>query len=949
MCRKLFFIILLLMSVGAAAQHPFSMDWRVLKTKNAKFIYPSYLGYDVSRLAGGIDRIAAADTFNVGLMPRRFPIVVSAPSNTSNGYTTLSPYKMVLYTRPMDNTGLGSAEWFQNLMTHEYRHIVQYRMFDRGLTRFAHCVFGYMGWSELMYSVPNWFYEGDAVYAETVLSSQGRGRAANFDMSTSALLQDYGRLFPYDKMLFRSYRDMIPNHYPFGYMLTTSAKRKYGADVFNKIARRSSFYSFWPFAFGCGFNHYTGERLGKHYKNTFSDLKNFYTQRSTTLKVRDYHVVNNTQKRFYTSYMTPCFIDDNRILCVKSSMAKASQFVVLDTLGREVEVLGHTDADGFDTDGKVAVYITEVPDPRWSERSYSDIAVFDLATQEAQIVTQKGKYGSLAINGDGNRLVAVDFSEERVCKIVVLALSYNGYVYSVQPIKSFYSKPMEFFRCPQFVDDDRIAYISNYGNQNSIRVLDLRTMDVNEALGYTSENISEICPSDDDNTLYYVSDISGIDNIHRVSISDGKTSQVSNVKYGASELFVDGDRIYFNTYTAKGYDIAYCGVDDEVPEHEPAGLHYYKPLLPKEPAATLDFFATEKPDTTILSKSKKYHQFSDPFRFLGWIPDAAESYFSVTAFTANNLETLNTSVMETYDSEFKTWRTDIGVTYSGFYPVLDFGVSFGDVGDNVVLPPLFDGMKPMKYTFKWHENVYSASISLPLDFSRLYYNKHVNIGFGVSWYDVQDKPVENYEEVPNGGFGIWQGVASYSWSRHTAYRDFKSPLAFSMSAGVYKSLSGSVADASLLSFSMSATVPGFFRQNYFTISGNAIRQCQRQYDYKLYLFDHSAFDVRGYSSVRMQNFMRLSGEYSFPMGYPDFGIPSVIWIKRFRGSVFGDLARGDIFRNRFDFVSAGFKAIADFCVLRLNYGFSVGVSYAYGLKINGLESSETSLILALPF
>ena len=51
MCRKLFFVILTLLSVGAAAQHPFSLDWRVLKTPNAKFIYPSYLGFDAARLA----------------------------------------------------------------------------------------------------------------------------------------------------------------------------------------------------------------------------------------------------------------------------------------------------------------------------------------------------------------------------------------------------------------------------------------------------------------------------------------------------------------------------------------------------------------------------------------------------------------------------------------------------------------------------------------------------------------------------------------------------------------------------------------------------------------------------------------------------------------------------------------------------------------------------------
>jgi dipeptidyl aminopeptidase/acylaminoacyl peptidase len=386
-------------------------------------------------------------------------------------------------------------------------------MFDRGLTRLAHCVFGYTGWSMLMYSVPQWFYEGDAVYTETVLSSQGRGRAASFDMSISAIAQDVERLYPYEKMSHRSYRDMIPNHYPIGYMLVTGAKRRHGADIFNRTAKSQRWYSFWPFAFGCGYHANTGERLGKSYKTTFGELKNFYTQRSSNLNVRDYQIVNNNKKRFYTSYMTPCVIGDNRILCVKSSMAKASQFVVLDTLGREVEVLGHTDAGGFDSDGNVAVYITEVPDIRWSERNYSDIAVFDLEKKTTQIVTDKCKYGAIAIDGEGKRVVVVDFSDDRICKIVVLTLMKNGDQYTVQPVKSYYSRPMEFFRCPQFVGDDKVAFISNYDNKNSIRVLDLNSMSVSEVWTYTSENIPEICPDEDGNTLYYVSDRSGIANI----------------------------------------------------------------------------------------------------------------------------------------------------------------------------------------------------------------------------------------------------------------------------------------------------------------------------------------------------------------------------------------------------------------------------------------------------
>jgi hypothetical protein len=45
----------------------------------------------------------------------------------------------------------------------------------------------------------------------------------------------------------------------------------------------------------------------------------------------------------------------------------------------------------------------------------------------------------------------------------------------------------------------------------------------------------------------------------------------------------------------------------------------------------------------------------------------------------------------------------------------------------------------------------------------------------------------------------------------------------------------------------------------------------------------------------------------------------------------------------------GFKWLADFCVLRLNYNITVGFSVAKGLKENGLDDLETGLILEIPF
>ena len=75
----------------------------------------------------------------------------------------------------------------------------------------------------------------------------------------------------------------------------------------------------------------------------------------------------------------------------------------------------------------------------------------------------------------------------------------------------------------------------------------------------------------------------------------------------------------------------------------------------------------------------------------------------------------------------------------------------------------------------------------------------------------------------------------------------------------------------------------------------------------------------------------------------------MIWVKRFRGGIIGDLARGSVFHQNYDFASVGFKLLADFCMFRLNYNITAGFTIAKGLKKNGLDELERSLTLALPF
>jgi hypothetical protein len=111
---------------------------------------------------------------------KKINIVLQNQTVIGNGYVGLGPYRSEFYMTPaVNNFDQGSVGWADALAIHEYRHVQQFNNFRNGISKLMKVLFGEEGYAlAINASIPDWFYEGDAVYSETVLSQQGRGRAA---------------------------------------------------------------------------------------------------------------------------------------------------------------------------------------------------------------------------------------------------------------------------------------------------------------------------------------------------------------------------------------------------------------------------------------------------------------------------------------------------------------------------------------------------------------------------------------------------------------------------------------------------------------------------------------------------------------------------------------------------------------------------------------------------
>ena len=68
-----------------------------------------------------------------------------------------------------------------------------------------------------------------------VFPISGRGRLPSFEMEIKAILAEKPELYSYEKAIFGSYRDYIPDHYQYGYQMVSHARNKYGNDLWENV------------------------------------------------------------------------------------------------------------------------------------------------------------------------------------------------------------------------------------------------------------------------------------------------------------------------------------------------------------------------------------------------------------------------------------------------------------------------------------------------------------------------------------------------------------------------------------------------------------------------------------------------------------------------------------------------------------------------------------------
>jgi len=431
---------------------PPSVKWKVVHSVPANIIYPPGLDSEAREVAFLVTALSKTTLRTIGDQQKPIDIVFHNLTTIPNGYVQLAPFRSEFQLTPEQNSfDLGSLPWYQTLAIHEYRHVQQYNNFRVGLSKAFYILFGQDGLAFAnSLSVPNWLFEGDAVFQETLVSQQGRGRLPLFLAGFESLWVSE-KNYSWMKLRNGSYRDFTPNWYPLGYMLVAYGREKYGSNFWDKTAREAAAFKglFYPLQNSIKRN--AGVTFDTFRVKAMNYFRDQLPEDAFTSEPAMY---GKKMPHFVADELFPQFTDSNHLVFLNSSYRLPPEFVLQQTGSEKLTrikfqavVLDQT----FTYRNHKIVYTAYEPDLRWGWRDYSVLRIIDVDTKKDIRLLGKTKYFSPDISPDGKSVVAVNMARTGKSSLDIVDIQ------SGKILRQIPNPDMLIYTYPKFFSEEQLV------------------------------------------------------------------------------------------------------------------------------------------------------------------------------------------------------------------------------------------------------------------------------------------------------------------------------------------------------------------------------------------------------------------------------------------------------------------------------------------------------------
>lgn len=673
-----------------AGSEPASVKWREIHTPTYRIVYPYGLDSLARVYAVTLEQVAGPVGNSAGFRPNesyrnRMPVILHAHTAYSNGQVTWTPRRMDLLTVP-DAFSPEPTPWERQLTIHESRHVAQMQYTAARPFRFWNVISGQLisGALAAVYCGPA-FFEGDAVAAETALTSAGRGRTADF-LEYMRVSFASGDMRDYWKWRYGSQRYYTPDYYRVGYIASAGIRELYGIQDFTAY-----YYGRLARHHGVAFNNYgksVKEVSGRNFKTAFREicdsLTTFWAGEEDSRAPFIEPVQLTPDPSRFTEF-TGLSCHDGGLYAIRSGITSPEELVRIDSTGNATrESLFSASASGLRYSAPAGrMYWSEtVRDPRWEWRSYSDIRYTD----------SKGRRGTLT---HGKRYYNPAASSEK-CVISVTEYPVEGGS-AVRILDALTGEEAGSFPAP---DGLQVVETAWSGERVFASAISGEGYGIYEATGGYScilqpQHVKIKQLWSDGGTLMFTCDRTGVNELYSLDPDTSRLLQLTSTRHGGSDfqLSPGRDTLYFASLKPDGRMIYSIPVDSldirEADFSVHAGFPFADGMSRGEPVK-IDYS-----ENVEVSEPVKYSRLAHLFRIHSWLP----LYVDYDEISSLSMSSLTSSVSPGATVFFQNdlgdaygtagykasrssgeWRHSghFKFTYTGFYPVIEASMDFND-------------------------------------------------------------------------------------------------------------------------------------------------------------------------------------------------------------------------------------------------------------------------------
>jgi hypothetical protein len=926
--RLIIFLMLITICQGIHAQYydtgqdPSFIKWLQIKTNRFTLIYPESYGQEGVKFAKSLDESFAKLN---SLFPEnkvRIPIIIHNYTTFSNGYVAWAPKRMEIYPTPEeDGIPLDTKE---QLTTHELTHVLQLSSLDKGFTRVMSVITGEQFKGAVSAFLPLWFMEGDAVFAESLLSLSGRGKTASFQKEMKAIALEKPKMYSYDKMVAGSFQTMIPDQYHYGYQMVAWSFVKYNSRLWNKTLDFTAKYPFTLNPVNYSLRENAGLTKSKLFYETFDSLKVIWQHEMGKINPVIYTPLNADKKKEYVNYYSPVIVGKDSVVSIKTTLSSTPEFVLIN-LKDNTEKRIFTPGTMYPyflsgSDGKI-VWVEERPDPRWENRNYNVIMIMDLHTRIARQLSFRSRYLAASVSKDGMFIAAVENTIKNENSLVIIN-AVNGDILNKIPIPG-----NAFAQRPQWSQSgEEITIISLSEKGEGVLSYYLKINVWNTLISPGRNDLQSAFLRHD--SLIFGSSSSGIDNLY-ILTPEKKIVKLTNSRYGAYDPYPSGGNIIFSDYSVSGNNICITKISES---------QLYTNKDEKDPSFLINRFDTIRIKSSDLGlsdyKPVPYRKLGHIFGFHSWMPfyadlekikaDPATVRPGLTVMSQNQLSTVISTIGYEYASD-KTNRIHTKVTLKGWFPVIESQLDYG--GNAAITKTKETDPDPAQIV---PELSFTNTIYIPLTFSAGRFGQYFQPSFSSTYFNryVYRSELKVYDYGQTELTGRFYFMNYQSQSIRDLYPRWAQVFDYSYSF---------FPDDKVLYGDISTLKSAFFFPGILRNHSLKFRfEDEVQKPVKFILPNRASFP-RGYHNIISQKLRLYSADYTLPLAYPDMNIPWVFYLKRIRGGFFYDYAEGT--KNSYflsngtrvdhayteTFRSFGGTLLADFYILRIPFMISAGV------------------------